>query len=597
MPSPDDLNSWYQLIFGASPTRETLLFLVGLIIVLFFLIRLLRKDLKAFKEKQRHIKMALSDYGEEYTSRLSEKVYIPAQFQSLPPEHGTDLSDALRTNASQDLIDFYLKRVLVDKNEKHLYLILGGSGMGKSSFAVQLVKKYYRQFMWGGKEPYSLVLIPCGSRNIFERISNTENKPGTALILDALDECNEAIDNFDVFIPKLEAAIEEFHIVIITCRTQFFNKEEEIRRVSTLHAQTRDKGFVRYEHQYIAPFTDEEIDRFLKRKYRFHQQKHKIAKRIVRQNYSLMLRPLLLSYIDDLVQYGKRLHGKADVYRILIERWIAREVSFEQDSRKHDIIRDNIYQMSSELAVGIYNNWISNGGLFLPCADYDALEQRYLTASNIAFHYRGRSLITWDSAGNRKFAHRSFLEYFLADKKIKDASFIINTGGLDDVNAFYSDMCDALLDNEVKAHRIVYYEKTDPYKMRYMSLLEPPQCEYRHLIRKPDFLVIDWNNMTNEMIDWLQTVGTTVLVIKNLRTGAFTNDLINVNSVKAIYFYQSLNPPSQRLQRSLTARKIRYTISSYSFSEEQYDSLYRAYLLREKRDELWPLFYKSIMKY
>ena len=270
MGSPDDVKAWYELILNAEPSRETLLLLVLTFICIVTLLNLIKGDIKSYSKRRKTIRSVLSDYGKEYSGHTAERLYIPARFQSSPPDMALDLSEPVRTVASQNLMDFYLKQVLVKNNTvKHLYMILGGSGMGKSSFVVQLVKRYYRKYLWSNK-PYELALVPCGSKNVVERVRQINDKRNVVLILDALDESSEAIEDFDGFIEKLETVMQDFFHVIITCRTQFFNSEDDIRKSSILSAQTAGKGFIRYEHQFIAPFTDQEIDSYLRKKYFFH---------------------------------------------------------------------------------------------------------------------------------------------------------------------------------------------------------------------------------------------------------------------------------------------------------------------------------------
>lgn len=586
MPSPDDLKSWYSFLLNIDASHALIFYTIGALIIIPCLIRVCKKEIRVHKK----IKSVLADYGNEYTGTSAQWVYIPARFQSSAPEQYPDLSDSVRIDATQDLISFYIKQVLVKNNkDKHWYMILGGSGMGKSSFVVQLVKEYYHRYTLI-KPPYELALVPCGSTNIIERINQIPQKNESVLILDALDESKDAIDHFDTFIVNLENAFQEFHLVIVTCRTQFFEGGDSIRQYSAIPAQTKDKGYMVYKNQFIAPFTDQEIETFLRKKYLLDFKKKRRAKDIVHQNLELMVRPLLLSYIDDLVSYKKKPQNNVEVYHALIDRWITREANFEPDVKKRKIISEAIYEMSVDLAVGIYNNWNNTGGLFLPNADYTTLEQKYLNQYSIAFHFRGRSLINWDAEGNRKFAHKTFLEYFLAERMVRDGAFSINTSDLEEVSGFYKEMCDAILKKEVSEQRIKLFTLNLPRPFVCMSIKAQPKCEYRLLLQRPDMLVIDWSLFSNEMLTWLMTVGASLLIISKYRTYDNYKEFANVKGVQAIYFFEPLNPPSQRLQKFLAKNGISYNVYSEPFFESDYFEIAIKFLLRRGQTDWFNSF-------
>ena len=175
MPSPDDFAAWFELFFGIKPSREiTWLGITTLILIIVFC-RLVFSDWKNCKNRSKLIHSKLADYS-RYITWKQNRLYIPAHFQANPPEFSADISYSARTQPTSDLLKFYLKQVLVERNSnKQLYMILGGSGMGKTSFVVQLVRRYYSTYI-PGKEPFELYLFPCGNANLLERISTIPNK-------------------------------------------------------------------------------------------------------------------------------------------------------------------------------------------------------------------------------------------------------------------------------------------------------------------------------------------------------------------------------------------------------------------------------------
>ena len=580
---PGDVREWFELLFSYPPTKETVILLCLTFIAICAFVKLIIGDICGFKARKKKVREVLSDYGKDYSGKIASWLYIPTRFQSSPPDMAPDLSYDVRTIASQNMMEFFLKQALVPRNkEKHLYLILGGSGMGKSSFVVQLVKEYYKKYLWKYK-PFELALIPCGSINVLSRIERIENKKNTVLILDALDECSEAIDDFLLFMNSLESVIQEFFHVIITCRTQFFNGEDEIIHHSKLPSQSKDKGFLPYNVLFVAPFRDQDIDRYLIKKYFFYPRKRHKAKVIVAQNSALMVRPLVLSYIDDLVKKGISIRNKAELYRIIVTRWIEREVNIEPDKQKRSILKDDMYEMSVELALLIFKNWVNNGGLYLPYEDFVKLERKYQIKSGIKYSYRGRSLVNWDEAKNRKFAHRSFWEYFLAEQMVRDSSVVSDYAILEGVNGFYEEMCNDLIAKEVREKRVIHKLVYRPIYFRYISLLEKPQCEYRHFVFRTNMLVIDWAQMCPEMKNWLASTGTDLLIVKHYRSGDYSTVLTEVKGLMAVYFYAPVDLPSLRLQKQFALRRIGYSMIPNKWDENSFESIYYTFSFQQKR--------------
>lgn len=580
MPSPDDFTSWYELLFGAKPQKETVIWGLLALGAIFLFLKLVASDWKGCKERTKLIKSKLADYS-RYITRKQNWLYIPAQFQANPPEYSADVSISTRIDPSDYLLDFYLKKVLVEKNEnKQLYMILGGSGMGKTSFVVQLVRRYYKTYS-PGKEPFELYLFPCGNANLLKRVSDISNKESSVLILDALDESNEAIEKFDEYINELEEAIQPFRMVIVTCRTQFFDDSDQIRKISALRDQGREKGFISYVHHYISPLTDDEINHYLRKLFLFNCRKRRIARQIVDNNNSLMVRPLLLSYIEDLVTDKVAYKRQSDIYGTLIEKWIDREVAMIQDVNKRTKAKADIYRLSIDFAVDMYQNRQQYGGLYMPLERYKQLENNNLIGEKTGHHYRGRSLITWDVSKHWKFAHKSFFEYFLAVKRIEDNSFIVSTEGMDMVDSFYRDLCQSKVEEELKSGRVEerHFEVFNRNKVYALIFQKKPMIYYRFFLESPDLLVVDWALLDDDMISWLKDVGTRILVIKNYssRINGYSREIINVKGLKVVRFHSSQTPLSQNLQKSFQVKQIVCDTSTRLWDDKYLQRVYAEY--------------------
>ncbi|MBD3342712.1 MAG: SUMF1/EgtB/PvdO family nonheme iron enzyme [Candidatus Lokiarchaeota archaeon] len=155
-----------------------------------------------------------------------------------------------------------------------------------------------------------------------------------------------------------------------------------------------------------------------------------------------MSRPMLLSYLDDLVvdenikyQFGYQIYEK------LIEKWIDRESQKCKMPDEQKIFKDNLRKLAHETAREMYFKWQSDGVLYLSKNDTENLTNKYhieLTPDEV----KGKSLLTCDPLRNWKFAHKSILEYFLAKECLKNLEFAVNFNftGMDMAKHFYGEM-------------------------------------------------------------------------------------------------------------------------------------------------------------
>lgn len=104
------------------------------------------------------------------------------------------------------------------------YLCLGDCGMGKTTFLLNL---YY----WTSKlKQYNCVFVSLRESDCLEKIQQIENPANTILMLDALDENDKVLANYNGFITELEREIADFCRVIITARTNFFENVLSVQR-------------------------------------------------------------------------------------------------------------------------------------------------------------------------------------------------------------------------------------------------------------------------------------------------------------------------------------------------------------------------------
>lgn len=341
-------------------------------------------------------------------TKKSFNCYIPTRGQDIDPCNSEEMIDN-RPCFSQELIPFFMQNDF-EKNRNRYYIVLADSGMGKTTFLFNLFFSYYKKL----RRKHDIKFIPLSINSVFEEIEKIEDKQNTILLLDALDENREAINNYKKYMEKLVDETIKFHTIIITCRTQFFSNETDEPKYIEAFSVSTDEKEVMFEKVYISPFNQQEIDIYLKKKYNriFERKKIKYAKKVIANCPKLMVRPMLLAYIDDLItDQTKEYDYVYEIYCELVSKWIERETNI-QDKRKQ------LYRFSEKVAEHMYFKklaYISVDEIENLCTEYDIKIK--------AIEAKSRSLLNRNINGNYKFAHKSILEYFLANKAIEDTQF------------------------------------------------------------------------------------------------------------------------------------------------------------------------------
>lgn len=354
----------------------------------------LQLKLKCFQYRHLNVRV-------DRQTKQSMKYYVSTRAQSTDP-----CDDDTTPDLSIELIPYFLKQVFKNSDVQY-YMILADSGMGKTTFLLNLFFAYYKKIF----RRHKIVFIPLSLEETDKRINKIKNKHNTILLLDGLDEDQDAMEDYVSRLNTICKETELFYKVIISCRTQFFpNVDSEPQKISRLKFGVGNKNveFVKY---YISPFNDDEINLYLKKKYKRHSEKDKIiiSKKIISNCPKLMVRPMLLSYIDDLVSDAtKRYDYTYEVYKELIYKWVKREAS---DNRL-------LYEFSEKVAEHMLRNktlYIAGNEIDELCREYNIIIRKVEAKS--------RSLLNRNAKGYYKFAHKSIMEYFLAKKAYDDLDF------------------------------------------------------------------------------------------------------------------------------------------------------------------------------
>jgi formylglycine-generating enzyme len=380
----------------------------------------------------------LNPYFDYITVKNACRHFIPTQFQSISPTREDELQSASKYIPSVPLIPFFIKTAFNEKKESNkFYLVLAGSGMGKTTFIINLYLRYTSFF--NRRKKYKIKLFPFGhpgTLDVIKKIDVAQAK-NTILLLDAFDEDKlfisgksaggkEVDEGFRARMDEIIEAVRDFREVVITSRTQYFPGQEETAyelKIPRLGAA----GFHSLVKCYISPFTTKEIRTYLRKKYGlfrlWNRKKKRRAQTIVARSPRLMVRPMLLSYIDYLVDDTKEYATTYEIYEILINKWIQREAA----KRKHKTtdrkrFTHDLCEFSRLVALEIYKQQVRESELSLEKDKAVAIaHENHLDLSD--YEITGQSLLTRDAAGNWKFAHKSVYEFLLAREAATNSSF------------------------------------------------------------------------------------------------------------------------------------------------------------------------------
>ena len=441
----EPISEWLKEKFGILLSKEIVL---GILIILSVLISYL------FKVSYSHIKKVI---GEKKNKSLhpyfnhneiinAKKNYITQNFQNVPPSKEDELIYTHSSVAKEKLIKFFIKS-FSDKSDKRFFVLLADSGMGKTTFSLNLYRKYnsYKRFLLK-KNKYNLALIPLGYDNADEHIINLKEDKihlNTILILDALDEDNNAIVDSNKRLKRLVELTKEFRFVIITCRTQFFNNENLEPKATNIPRLGTKKGYYNFEKLYLSPFTDKDVKKYINKKYglfNVFSSKKKKAQEIIRNSPYLMARPMLLDFIEDITNSNKDFKYTFNVYESLIDSWLERE-TFNVSQNKKFTYKNDLLKFSTEISKDIYNKR-KQLGYTISQIEFDKIAR----ANNLdltLFEMKARSLLNRNPEGDFKFSHKSVLEYFLSLEIYKDLNYrkLFDEEGMDMTMNFYDELC------------------------------------------------------------------------------------------------------------------------------------------------------------
>ena len=432
-----ELSNGLSVVFGAA--------------LLWWLSTVVKNLLKRWKlQKTAKVLDPQFDYA---AMRQATRYYIPTQFQNASPAREDEPGFTHQHIIRNPLIPFFIKNAFNEKTEsERFYLILADSGMGKTTFMVNLYLRYHSIFNRHRHSRHKMRLFRFSNSDTMTQVAaiKYEEAKNTILLLDALDEDpfivskDLTMTDAQAFQKRLDSIIEatrNFAEVVMTCRTQYFPGQEDDPYELKVK-RPDERGFYTLKKLYLSPFTMGEVKQYLRKKYGYmpfvHRNKKKRAMQVIGQAKHLVMRPMMLSYIDLLVGNNRTFDSDYAIYDTLIEEWLKREADkrkYREADRK--VFIENLRQLSEQTALALWDVRQAESRSHLTKAEAVAIAEQ----NNIPLRpeeVTGQSLLTCDGAGNWKFAHKSVWEFLLA-KQILSGSALVRTfhfAGMDMVKHF-----------------------------------------------------------------------------------------------------------------------------------------------------------------
>ena len=379
--------------------------------------------------------------------RFGADLYLPEVIRDAvrwyirPDASSVDLSQEMeeRSNRIPTREDLFraVRRFLDDASEHRHMLLLADSGMGKSAFVLNFYAHEKRRFR---RKRHRLAVIPLGHPKALERIRDIQDKRETTIFLDAFDEDPKARDNYWGRLKTILEECSEFKRILMTCRTQFFPKDDAIP-VGTGMVKVgprNDKAHYEFWRLYIAPFSDDQVDMYLRRRFRFNRWKRSAARKIILKIPLLTIRPMLLANVPDIMAHPVEVRYTSDLYDLMVSRWYRRELGWWPDM-------ETIQTFSEEIAVKLYVSFSKNGSTVIPRVELAEFVNN-LPVPIEEWNVTSRSLLHRDAEGNFKFAHRSIMEYLVVKRFMDNDKRCLEVDWTVQMQTFLWEMTESELD-------------------------------------------------------------------------------------------------------------------------------------------------------
>jgi WD40 repeat protein len=363
-----------------------------------------------------------------------------------------DVQGRLRNHDFHESIEAYVASWLRDESRNQLS-ILGDFGSGKTWLAQRLTYIHAREHLKQEAVGRIPLYIPLGGfaadGSIHELVMqqlalggvhlasgftsfDALNRAGRLLlILDGFDQMGRRVDAKTMrrHFTEIEKLVVPHSKVILTCRTAYFKTDlehislfapesnNEIIDAGTERLELRAKA--NFETVYLAPFGIDDIQQALL--YRLGRTRWQAIYERIRKTYdlaNLARRPMLLSMIVEVLPHLAR-RGRitpAILYDVYVRQWLKKTTDAA-------ILPPQMrLSFMKAVAVALYEGTDTT----IPVEQFPRHVREHFQVNartdvdQFAHDVRTHALLIRDDAGNYFFAHRSFMEFFVALKCVKE---------------------------------------------------------------------------------------------------------------------------------------------------------------------------------
>ena len=217
--------------------------------------------------QQRKLKRDLHPFYTLPEIQRATQYYVETKCQNIAPSKEDEPGQTHAFATKEKIIPFFLNKAFKQQKDPYqFYIVLADSGMGKTTFLINLYLRYVEQF-FGAR--YQIKLFPLGWPEIDKELEKipADQKRQTILLLDAFDEDLQAVHDYKTRLHALIQKVVQFREVVITCRTQFFPSEEEEPKEAGILQFGGEGGAREFRKLYLSPFDDHDVQTYLRRRF------------------------------------------------------------------------------------------------------------------------------------------------------------------------------------------------------------------------------------------------------------------------------------------------------------------------------------------
>lgn len=335
-------------------------------------------------------------------------------------------------------------------SDRKLLSILGDYGTGKTSLCLQLTYELARQCLRdpdGARVPVFVPLRNLDHRQGFRRlVLETLNGYGVqvadyravelmlragrlVLIFDGFDEVADGLDRREVtrLFGQISQLVTGRAKVVLTCRTHYFRSEHQSLETLTTESMTPLMREVRSRHGFgiveLRKLSEAQILELMSRRDPDYQQRWEYMNAV----YNLadlartpILLNIILSSFQDLISLGAETAINASqLYDMYTKFWL------ERDDERSDITAQERLGFAQALAWRMY----TTDRLLIPSDELSTAVDEFFSGpfardlqrfNKLDNNVRTCSFLARDRFGDFMFAHKSFMEFFVAKRLAAD---------------------------------------------------------------------------------------------------------------------------------------------------------------------------------